>query len=68
MDREAADGGVLSAAWSGGSDMANLRGLRVMGGDFLGAQRGWGSDPIGLQAGAGLQQFQGLGRGVQEIA
>ena len=68
MDSEAAAGGMLSAAWSGGSDVAYLRGLRVMGGDFLGSQRATGSDPIGLQAGAGIQQFQGLGRGVQEIA
>jgi len=36
--------------------------------DGLGAQRALVPDAIGLQVGAGLRQFQGLGQGVREIA
>jgi len=65
MERESAESGVTYGS-SGGNDLAALRGWRLISSDVLNSQRVSASDPIGLQA--GLQRFQGLGQGVQEIA
>ncbi len=68
MDHEAADLGTPSPGWAGGDGLPWRGLLTGTPADGLGAQRALVPDAIGLQVGAGLRQFQGLGQGVREIA
>lgn len=68
MAAESAEPGIHWAE-SGTNEGSNLRVLAfATEGEFQGSQRTLGADPIGLQLGAGLRTFRGLGQGVQVIA
>jgi hypothetical protein len=54
--------------WLDVSQGADLRGMILTDGRFLGSSRASGNDPLSLQAAASLQSFSGLGNGLQKIA
>lgn len=68
LEAEAVELGMPSSGWAGGDGLPWRGLLTGMPVDGLGGQRALAPDAIGLQIGAGLRQFQGLGQGVREIA
>ena len=66
LARDAANAGTLPA-WLDNAKGADMRGLLLTDGRFLGSTQTLGSDPISLLAGDTLKTFAGLGNGVQKI-